>query len=125
MNERPDIERIKSELAERVVRLLGELSLTDGAVRERFGIAEVEMTRIRHAEAREVSIDRLIAILNDLDQQVTVCIVPAPKVTADTRPIWEKIAEITARVPPEEWEKLPTDLAANHDHYLYGSPKRD
>jgi hypothetical protein len=27
-------------------------------------------------------------------------------------------------VPPEEWEKLPTDLSEQHDHYIYGTPKR-
>lgn len=26
-------------------------------------------------------------------------------------------------IPPEEWAKIPTDLAINHDHYLYGAPK--
>lgn len=42
----------------------------------------------------------------------------------DDRPIWEVIAEISASVPDEEWAKLPADGAEQHDHYLYGSPKR-
>ncbi len=46
----------------------------------------------------------------------------APK--RDDRPIWEVIAEISASVPDEEWAKLPADGAEQHDHYLYGSPKR-
>jgi len=33
-------------------------------------------------------------------------------------------AEITKDIPDAEWDKLPTDLAMNHDHYLYGTPKR-
>jgi hypothetical protein len=41
------------------------------------------------------------------------------------RPLWEIVEEISARVPLEEWEKLPADGAEQHDHYLYGSPKRD
>ena len=41
------------------------------------------------------------------------------------RPLWEIAEEISAQVPIEEWEKLPTDGAEQHDHYLYGSPKRD
>jgi hypothetical protein len=40
------------------------------------------------------------------------------------RPIWEVAAEISASIPLEEWEKLPSDGSVNHDHYLYGSPKR-
>ena len=42
----------------------------------------------------------------------------------DYRPIWEKIADIMKDVPPEELAKLPKDLAKNHDHYLYGTPKK-
>lgn len=40
------------------------------------------------------------------------------------RPIWEVIEEIGASVPATEWEKVPTDGAANLDHYLYGHPKK-
>jgi hypothetical protein len=40
------------------------------------------------------------------------------------KPIWEEILELTADVPDEEWDKLPTDLAEQHDHYIYGTPKR-
>ena len=40
------------------------------------------------------------------------------------KPIWERIQDMTADVPDEEWDKLPTDLAEQHDHYLYGTPKR-
>ena len=42
----------------------------------------------------------------------------------DTRPIWERIIEMSAEIPDEEWAKLPSDGSANHDHYLYGSPKK-
>lgn len=42
----------------------------------------------------------------------------------NVRPIWEIITELSAQVPMEEWEKLPSDGAEQHDHYLYGSPKR-
>jgi hypothetical protein len=40
------------------------------------------------------------------------------------RPLWEIAEEISSQVPLEEWEKLPADGAEQHDHYLYGSPKR-
>jgi bifunctional DNA-binding transcriptional regulator/antitoxin component of YhaV-PrlF toxin-antitoxin module len=39
-------------------------------------------------------------------------------------PIWERIAARVAQIPPEELDKLPTDGASQHDHYLYGTPKR-
>ncbi len=40
------------------------------------------------------------------------------------KPISQAIAEIMADVPPEELAKLPADGASQHDHYLYGWPKR-
>lgn len=40
------------------------------------------------------------------------------------RPIWERILELTADVPDEVWDQLPTDLSEQHDHYIYGTPKR-
>ena len=30
-----------------------------------------------------------------------------------------------AGVPPEEWEKAPSDRAKNFRHYLYGHPKQE
>jgi hypothetical protein len=44
---------------------------------------------------------------------------------AAARPLWEIAEEISSQVPLEEWAKLPTDGAEQHDHYLYGSPKKD
>ncbi len=43
----------------------------------------------------------------------------------DARPIWEIFAELSAQVPAEEWGKMPSDGAEQHDHYLYGAPKRN
>ena len=44
--------------------------------------------------------------------------VPAP-------PLDQTFAAIAKDVPKEEWEHVPTDLAKNLDHYLYGSSKVD
>jgi hypothetical protein len=43
----------------------------------------------------------------------------------DARPIWEVITERMSAVPSEVFDRLPTDGASEHDHYLYGSPKRN
>ena len=43
---------------------------------------------------------------------------------SDARPIWEVILDNMKDVPPEEFAKLPRDGASEHDHYLYGHPKR-
>jgi hypothetical protein len=34
------------------------------------------------------------------------------------------VEEVWGNVPDEEMKKLPSDLSANLDHYLYGAPKR-
>ena len=43
----------------------------------------------------------------------------------NARPIWEIIEEIGKSVPAEEWAKVPTDVAKNLDHYLYGTAKEE
>jgi hypothetical protein len=45
-----------------------------------------------------------------------------PSTPEDTRSIEEKIAEIVAEVPEQEWAKLPSDLGDQLDHYIYGTP---
>lgn len=44
---------------------------------------------------------------------------------ADNRPAWQIVAEAMQDVPEEVLQRLPTDGASEHDHYLYGWPKRN
>ena len=37
--------------------------------------------------------------------------------------IVERVLEMQKEIPPEAWDVLPTDLAKNKKHYLYGHPK--
>ncbi|PSB24621.1 hypothetical protein [Stenomitos frigidus] len=76
---------------------------------------------------------RIIVLLTDLASPIPEQTQPpiissqslAENQPSHKRPIWERVAEISAQVPPEEWAKLPKDLSKNVDHYLYGSPKED
>ena len=43
----------------------------------------------------------------------------------NARPIWETISELGQAIPADEWCKVPTDLALNLEHYLYGDAKED
>jgi predicted DNA-binding antitoxin AbrB/MazE fold protein len=36
----------------------------------------------------------------------------------------EEIAAMARALPPGALDNLPDDLASEHDHYLYGTPKR-
>jgi hypothetical protein len=47
--------------------------------------------------------------------------VPADSAASGATPL-AGLAEITSMFPEDD--DLPTDLAAQHDHYLYGTPKR-
>lgn len=43
----------------------------------------------------------------------------AKPISSDPRPIGKKLLDLAGTV-----EGLPEDLSINHDHYLYGTPKR-
>ena len=38
--------------------------------------------------------------------------------------VLEEIDAIVKEVSPDAWDEVPTDGSINHDHYLYGAPKR-
>ncbi|MCA6519792.1 MAG: hypothetical protein IM585_12550 [Pseudanabaena sp. M135S2SP2A07QC] len=40
------------------------------------------------------------------------------------KPFWQFIEELIADIPQEVLDTMPTDGAEQHDHYIYGSPKR-
>ncbi len=42
-----------------------------------------------------------------------------------SKPIWDKISDIMKDIPESELNKLPSDGAEQHDHYIYGIPKRE
>jgi Arc/MetJ-type ribon-helix-helix transcriptional regulator len=67
------------------------------------------------------SADEMIAkLVREYNQRTQQHIAPAPP----HKPIWEEFEEIAASIPDEEWAKLPVDGAEQHDHYIYGTPKR-
>jgi len=40
-------------------------------------------------------------------------------------PLWQSVIALGGSLPPEVWDRVPKDLAANLDHYLYGSSGED
>jgi len=44
---------------------------------------------------------------------------------AEEKPIWEVAANLVRDIPEDALSSIPTDGAAQHDHYLYAAPKRD
>jgi hypothetical protein len=52
-------------------------------------------------------------------------IAEGPSEQTDVKALLAEIAEVSASVPLEEWNKLPADLAAKHDLYIYGGMTRE
>ncbi len=71
----------------------------------------------------------------DLEEgaEVTVSVEPAPSEPPHKTPkpmqglagVVERVLEMQKDIPPEAWDDLPTDLAKNKKHYLYGHPKEE
>ncbi|HLB23542.1 MAG TPA: hypothetical protein VJP07_05565 [Dehalococcoidia bacterium] len=40
------------------------------------------------------------------------------------KPLGQIIADLTKDVPEADLARLPRDGSANHDHYIYGTPKQ-
>jgi hypothetical protein len=40
-------------------------------------------------------------------------------------PFWKKILDLVDSMPHEAFDDLPKDGASEHDHYIYGAPKRN
>ena len=40
------------------------------------------------------------------------------------RPVWQMVEELLKEIPQEVLDSLPTDGSEQHDHYIYGTPKR-
>ena len=73
---------------------------------------------------RYTSADEMIAKLVQADAQHSQQSVDFQPLVETHKPIWEEIQELTADIPDDVWDALPTDLAEQHDHYIYGTPKR-
>lgn len=45
--------------------------------------------------------------------------------TSPGEPFWKSFTRQVHALPDEVFERLPKDGASEHDHYLYGVPKRN
>ena len=77
----PELEQLRTLLAARIIGVLDDRQLTVRRAGEITGIAAADFSRIRRANLGRFTIDRLMTILDRLDQEVdvTVSIRPRPK----------------------------------------------
>lgn len=69
----------KARLGARIVRILDEAGLSIRHAEVRTGVSHIEFSRIRQAKLRRFTIDRLMAILEALGQDVEVSVTVHPR----------------------------------------------
>ena len=104
-------QQIGAMSAEEQLRLLEELA---AMVRHHLS-AQLPQPAVSSEPETAVDLRTASNLIKSLEEEET----PASRKT-----IWEKMRESADRIPAEEWENMPTDGASQHDHYLYGTPKR-
>lgn len=68
----PDVEQLKAILAAEIIKVLDRKKLTVRAAHALTGIAAADFSRIRNADLRRFTLDRLMSILNRLGTRVDV-----------------------------------------------------
>ena len=72
------------------------------------------MTYRGHIRNGQITLDELVSLPEGALVNVEIVNNGEPQPT-----IWDKLLELAGTV-----DGLPPDMAENHDHYLYGTPKK-
>jgi predicted XRE-type DNA-binding protein len=81
-----DAEQLRAILAAEIIHVLDERELTVRKAENLTGIAAADFSRIRRANLGRFTIDRLMTILNRLNQHVEVNVTVKPVLTENTAP---------------------------------------
>ena len=69
-----DIEQFKALLAAEIIKVLDREGLSVRAAHARTGIAAADFSRVRNADFRRISVERLMAMINRLGSRVEVAV---------------------------------------------------
>lgn len=83
------LEQARAVLAAEIIRALDERGLSTRAAEKLTGVSHSEFSRIRKARLDRCTLDRMIAILGKLDEdvEVTVTFRPRPHTIQDAQPL--------------------------------------
>lgn len=81
---------------------------------------EIEKGLMERARERGVSLDAYLQEVIERDAGEAV-----QSVTTARPHISDVIGERMSKIPPEIMAAMPKDGASQHDHYIYGFPKRE
>jgi predicted XRE-type DNA-binding protein len=73
-------------IAAKIIRTLDERELSTREAEKLTGVSHSEFSRIRNAQLRRFTLDRLIAILGKLDEDVEVSVTVQPRTVAPAAP---------------------------------------
>ena len=77
----PEIEQVKAILAAKIIGVLDVRGLSVRRAHDLTGFAAADFSRVRQAKLGRFTIDRLIAMLNKLDEEVRVTVTFARRET--------------------------------------------
>lgn len=75
----PDLEQLRALLAAQVVRVLDARDLSVRAAAAETGFAAADFSRVRNARLERFTVDRLMIMLQSLDQNVDVSVTVRPR----------------------------------------------
>ena len=79
--ERPDagLEQARAIIAGKIIDIINDRKLTTRDAEKLTGVSHSEFSRIRNAQLRRFTLDRMIAILGKLDEDVQVNVTFSPR----------------------------------------------
>lgn len=83
-----DVEQTKAILAAKIIGVLDDAELSTRQAQERTGVNHSEFTRIRNVKLERFTIDRLITILNRLNQRVEIDVTVLPVQEKEYPSLW-------------------------------------
>ena len=74
-----EVRQIRAELATAIIHELRERRLSQRKAAEVTGLAQPDISRIKNADLKGFTLDRLVTVLNRLNRQVEVRVIPAAR----------------------------------------------
>lgn len=86
---------------------------------------EIQDRLLDEAQKEGVSVDSLLKRLMDDHNAAASQLPDSLTRSIPTKPLAARLREIWADMPDSVRARLPADGAAQHDHYIYGVPKKN
>lgn len=80
------LEQARAIIAAKIIGVLDDRQLSTRDAEKLTGVSHAEFSRIRNAQLRRFTLDRMITILGKLDEEVEVNLTFRPRAVAEDRP---------------------------------------